>query len=123
MHASGSLRYWLLAGAGLFAGAALLLLVILPSCTGRVHLLQGIDLVPSPTPGLGTPLNFVLRGVGSCQRVHVDWGDATAGDYGGVDFTASESERTRTHTFTGWPGGKTVTAEGLDNCSDSGSFR
>jgi hypothetical protein len=88
---------------------------------GNVNILQGIrlSLNESSTPSLNRPIAFVLEGKGSCQGVNVDWGDGTIERVDALPGPRFELEtihledRSLFHTFTGWGGGKTVTAEGV----------
>jgi hypothetical protein len=82
---------------------------------GVLNVVQGIGLVTPGVPALNQSLAFTVNGQGQCRRLRVDWGDnsapseATSVDLGvGARFT---------HTFSGWNGLKTVTAEGVDGCS------
>lgn len=88
---------------------------------GCVGTLQSVNLVPNQTPASGVPLSFALGGTGKCDEVFVDWGDGrseTRSDP--VRFSGNSpgdvASRTLTHTFSGWGGGKTVTAIGRSGC-------
>ncbi|HET7144256.1 MAG TPA: hypothetical protein VFI68_09575 [Anaerolineales bacterium] len=107
----------------------ILILAVIQGCNPQpvnVNVLQGINLVPGQTLTLGTPIQFILNGVGICNSVKADWGDGNIDplinggpgvpvDLAGTDPSAVAT-RTLTHTFTGWGGGKTVTVEGNYNC-------
>ena len=78
----------------------------------------------SDTRSLAPPIKFVLRGTGTCTAVNIDWGDGgqpqTHTYFNGIRFSGSTSfdveSRTVKHTFSGWGGGKTVTAEAARGC-------
>ena len=74
---------------GLIARLSLLLMAAtVLGCPPKVNLLQAIDLVPGQTLALGTALNFIPSGLGTCGSLHVDWGDGTTADFTTVDLTA-----------------------------------
>jgi len=97
--------------------------------TVPINLLQSIALAPGQTAALGTPLRFVLGGVGQCGTVRIDWGDGFTEPFGSggfgipIDLTGAESQRTVTHTFGGWRGGKTVTVTATSGCEGTARLR
>jgi hypothetical protein len=101
---------------------ALIIAALAASCIptgtpGQFNVLQSIALAPGQSPAVGAPVSFVFSGVGHCGLVNIDWGDGRTEQFCGssgsncpFDLTGPESQRTVTHTFTGWGGGKTVSA-------------
>ena len=92
-------------------------------CDSQVNLLQGVDLESGQTLALDTPIKFVLRGTGICNSVNIDWGDGRTDTHTypfsypvGIHLSGTSASdiatRTVSHTFSGWGGGKTVTAAG-----------
>jgi len=55
----------------------------------------------------------VVTGLGTCTKLRIDWGDGTTDDATNVNLYTNPRYG---HTFTGWGGGKTVTAIGIDGC-------
>lgn len=89
---------------------AIALAVALSGCkpNGTANILQSIDLAPAQAIALDTPISFTLGGLGICT-VSIDWGDGSNPDSAVANFAANHSV---SHTFSGWPGGKTVTVHG-----------
>jgi len=108
-------------GRRLVAGLSLTMMAaMLICCNGKVNMVQGISLVPVPgqTPALNTAQEFRISGSGTCEELRIDWGDGSETNTSAVvgspvDLTARP---TFSHTFTGWRGGKTVTAIGTRGC-------
>ena len=114
-----------------------LVMVVGPACTptpgqSNVNILQDIILELTEPLAVGDPLKFMLKGVGSCTNIRIDWGDGTIEqgyDYQGlpIDLSGTDSNavssRTLTHTYTGWGGGKTVTVEGQTGCEGKVNVR
>ncbi|MEO8681900.1 MAG: hypothetical protein ABI665_22830 [Vicinamibacterales bacterium] len=106
---------------------ALLATFTLQGCNSGDSFLQGIDLEPGQTLALDTPIKFVLRGTGTCLAVTIDWGDGGLPETytypNGIRLsgtTASDiATRTVPHSFSGWGGGKTVTAEAARGCKSA----
>src|SRR5256885_5775159 len=99
--------------AGRFA-LAVACAVVLCGCPGKVNLIKTITLNPGQTIGLNKTLTFTVSGLGTCREMTVDWGDdAPATHMTFVDLTAHS---TVSHTYSGWPGGKTVTAQAVAGC-------
>jgi hypothetical protein len=107
-------------------------LAVLQGCnTQQVNVLQGISVVPGQTLAVGTPINLVLNGNGTCQSVNVDWGDGDTEVYSHISFpitltgddASSVALRTLTHTFTGWGGGKTITVTASSGCIGQANVR
>lgn len=82
-------------------------------CPPKENLLQAITLVPGQTLTRGTQLDFDPSGLGQCGELHIDWGDGSVEDPKNINLTAHSYLH---HTFTGWGGGKTVTAIGTSGC-------
>ncbi len=98
-----------------------LLIASVAACAGKTNVIQSIELAPGQTPALDTPLSFLVKGVGVCPYLRIDWGDGTptSDSYGYLTNPTPQ-----THTFTGWRGGKTVTAMSTrDSCLGSASTR
>ena len=71
-----------------------------------------------PTPQVPIERNkmasFDVTGLGTCTKMSVDFGDGSpAADAYNVNLATISSY---THVYTGWGGGKIVTAEGITNC-------
>lgn len=79
--------------------------MMLCGCPGKANVIQAIELAPGQTPALDQPVNFVISGLGACY-LDIDWGDGSRWADSWVDLAA---RTTVDHTYTGWPGGKTVT--------------
>ena len=72
------------------------------------------DAIAASAIRLDRPGTFIVSGKGTCTKMRLDFGDGSpTEDLDNVDLTANPKY---THTFTGWGGGKTVTAEGITNC-------
>jgi hypothetical protein len=98
----------------------LALLALLTSCHGTVNLIQAITVVPGQTPALNAQVNFMVTGVGKCQELTIDWGDDSALDRRtNVDLMGEPVS----HTYSGWPGGKTVTVQAVSGCGGSARTR
>ncbi len=95
-------------------------LCVIVVATG-LHGCNGVGVVkevkPSNPPGpvvLGTNHVFTVTGTGTCGMLTVDFSDGTEENRTNVDLA---SNPTFSHTFTGWAGGKTITASGTQNCT------
>ena len=104
---------------------ALLATFTVQGCDPANNFLQGIDLEPGQTLALDAPIKFVLRGTGTCTAVNIDWGDGgqpqTHTYFNGIRFSGGppsdvSAPTVKKHTFSGWGGGKTVTAEAALGC-------
>src|ERR1700704_3031356 len=98
----------------------LLFAAVLPACGSgpvQVNLIKNVELGLGQYPALGTPLTFHVNGSGTCSGIVIDWGD------GNTEVTGSCADNSNasgtgeklfqcdvTHTYSGWGGGKTVTA-------------
>ena len=93
------------------------LIAVVAACTpgGDVHVLNGIALAPGQTPATGTSTRFELTGAGGCL-VDVDWGDGQIDTQTPANLSGPVTDRTISHVYSGWRGGKTVTVEGARNC-------
>jgi hypothetical protein len=83
------------------------------------HLLQGVALAPGQMPMVGTAVNLEVSGVGGGCYVNVDWGDGVQGPSTQgiwVNLVPDPSQRTISHTYAGWGGGKTVTVTSAQGC-------
>lgn len=89
------------------------LIASLVACAGKTNVIQSIELAPEQNLALGTPLSFIVKGVGVCPQMAIDWGDGRVDGLGApYDLTARAPV---SHTFAGWSGGKTVTAMSIDD--------
>lgn len=101
----------------------------LQGCGDVPNRIESIGLAPGQTPALDTPLTVEVRGSGTCTNMTVDWGDGNREDFQAVTFGGSPECQFDTdsagrqrfqcnvrHTFTGWGGGKTVTAIAKARC-------
>lgn len=95
-------------------------LCVIVVATG-LHGCNGVGVVkevkPSNPPGpvvLGTNHVFTVTGTGTCGMLTVDFSDGTEENRTNVDLA---SNPTFSHTFTGWAGGKTITATGTQSCT------
>jgi hypothetical protein len=80
------------------------------SGSGTANILQSIEVDNAVPPSVGADIKFIIRGMGTCHRTTFDWGDGTPNDQVTLDLTRGAD--TVEHRFTGWPGGKTVSATG-----------
>jgi len=117
--------------------SALLLVSILLGCRSqRVHvnLIKSVELSLNNThPTLGLPFTVHVNGSGTCSGILIDWGDG-ATDVTGTCADNSNASGTGeklfqcdvTHTYSGWGGGKTVTAmvkNGTTTCEGRAMLR
>src|SRR6266851_3835567 len=88
---------------------------LVSACEG--HLVQGVALAPNQTPMVSAVVNLEVSGYcGGCY-VDIDWGDGEPVSQGvWVNLVPNPSQRTISHTYTGWGGGKTVTVTATQNC-------
>ena len=93
------------------AEASCLLLVagLLQACggSGATGTIQSVELVPGQTLATGNTIAVIVSGVGECN-VTLDWGDGTIDSR----YVVLTSRAQQTHSYSGWGGGKTVTATG-----------
>ncbi len=88
---------------------------LVSACEG--HLVQGVALAPNQTPMVGTAVNLEVSGYGGGCYVDIDWGDGEPVSQGvWVNLVPNPSQRTISHTYTGWGGGKIVTVTATQNC-------
>ena len=64
----------------------------------------------------GHLLEAAIRGTGPCGRIRFSWGDGSFDEVNNVTFQNSPV-LTATHTYDYWGGPKTVTVEGVANCT------
>jgi len=117
--------------------AAMLALGPLQGCGGvQVNEVQSIALVTNSPTALNRLVAVGIRGSGSCGNLRIDWGDGATTDISG-DITYRPGtnqchweddiitgihqyicfyERREKHTYTGWGGGKTITAIAQSGC-------
>lgn len=115
-------------GRGASPASAVLLALLLGGCSfGRVDYIEEVttsatshcDLLRNVCGTMmGQPIEFKIKGVGNCTLGKLDFGDGQSTNFGPFDFGQTGALRTLslTHTYQGWPGPKTVTAEGVTNC-------
>lgn len=115
-------------GRGASPASAVLLALLLGGCSfGRVDSVEEVitsanshcDLSRNVCGSMmGLPIEFKIWGVGNCTLGKLDFGDGQSTNFGPYDFGQSGALRplSVTHTYQGWPGPKTVTAEGITNC-------
>ena len=73
---------------------------------------------------VGTSVNLEVSGYGGGCYVDIDWGDGDISQGVWVDLVPNPSQRTISHTYTGWGGGKTVEGRAiLSRPNDSRVFR
>jgi hypothetical protein len=95
--------------------------LVLCGCnTGGV--IQSVALAPGQTPTVGQLIDVVVSGSGTCTILDVNWGDEgnLFHSYNNLDLGAGAH---LTHTYTGWPGGKTVTVKAQYQCDGSARTR
>jgi hypothetical protein len=99
-------------------------LSLVAACTsgGEVHVLNGIALAPGQTPTTGTSTRFELTGAGGCY-VDVDWGDGDIDTQTPTNLSGPVTDRTISHVYSGWRGGKTVTVTGARSCAGQERLR
>lgn len=99
--------------------AALLFAAVLPACGSKpqVNLIKSVELGLGQYPALGMALTFHVNGSGSCKGILIDWGDGateTTGSCADNSVASGSGEKLFqcdvTHLYSGWGGGKTVTA-------------
>lgn len=92
---------------------------------------KSVNLVPadSPCPNnycgarMNEPVTYRVDGLDKCALVRLKFGDGSASE-DSVDFGPSGATPWKvSHTYTGWPGPKTVTAEGVTNCTGTATQR
>jgi len=110
---------------GLYSGQMrnsllLALVIVLCGCPGTTNLIQSIALAPGQTPALNTQVDLILSGLGSCRDLAVDWGEGSPLDHS--TFVTLQGHHL-THTYTGWPGGKTVTVQAVTGCEGTARTR
>jgi len=103
----------------------------LQGCNGvpiQVNLIESVEQEVGQSPALNLQLLFKVNGVGKCSRIEMDWGDGVkenifpglVGDWDCSTYTDASGQArfqcTVTHVFTGWGGGKTVTAIAKEGC-------
>ena len=69
---------------------------------------------------IGKPIQAMIGGVGECTLFRVHWGDGQSTDVVNTDlgnYPANAKFAFVSHTYTGWPGTKRVTVEGVTNCA------
>jgi hypothetical protein len=96
------------------------LTIVLCGCPGTVNLIQSIALAPGQTPALNSQVDLILTGLGKCVDLAVDWADGTALDH---SSNVALSIHHLTHTYSGWPGGKTVTVQAVTGCEGTARTR
>jgi hypothetical protein len=111
---------------------ALLFTAALQGCNG-VNLIQSIEPALGQSPALDRQLTFHVKGSGTCGRIGIDWGDGAMEDVFPGQTTSCQVQtdtagRKRfqcdvAHIFSGWSGGKTVTATAIAGCEGRVSTR
>lgn len=73
---------------------------------------------------LNRPVKVVVRGLGVCSVVRVNFGDGQFIEGNNIDFgkTGATIDWNVNHTYQGWPGPKTMSAIGVTNCGGSASW-
>jgi hypothetical protein len=101
----------------------------------QVNLLKSVELAPAQTPALDTRLAFLVKGSGACGKVTIDWGDdsSTTDVFGGAQSTDCVPDTdpagvkgfkcNASHVYSGWGGGKTVTATAVSGCEGRVNLR
>jgi hypothetical protein len=95
-------------------------LIALCGCFGQVETLT----VEAPSCQSGSPCSvvrkvdaarFTVTGTGVCKLVRLNYGDGSIDEIQDHDF--DKGPWIVTHTFTGYPGDKSVRAQGITNCT------
>jgi hypothetical protein len=101
---------------------ALLIVAALQGCNGvQVNLLESVEPAVGQSPALDHQLMFHVNGSGTCGRIAIDWGDGATEETTNCRDNTDASGRKQfqcnvTHVFSGWGGGKTVTATAKAGC-------
>lgn len=84
--------------------------------------IRSVALAPGQTPMLDQPVDVIVSGSGMCTILDVNWGDegSLSHTYNNLDLSAGAH---LTHTYSGWPGGKTVTVKAQYQCTGSAQTR
>jgi hypothetical protein len=98
---------------GLRNWGILTLLAALCCCKGQVGVIQSIALAPGQTPALFQPISFNVQGVGSCSDLTIEWGDSSPLEHWTNRTLGGFNAK---HTYSDWPGGKTVTVRAVSGC-------
>jgi hypothetical protein len=90
----------------------------LPACNGVsvgvVREVKPFFPANQTTVTLNSVQEFTVSGTGTCGSLRLDWGDGTRTDSASIDLSSNPRI---SHVFSGWAGGKTVTAEGRQDCT------
>jgi hypothetical protein len=108
---------------GILASLAAMLLASF-AVQARAGQVTDVNLVLTPAPCLGgfcgavlnQPVKYRVSGTGLCPLVRIVFGDGNSVDGRNVNFDAGHWEVS--HTYRGWPGLKSVTAESFSVCGD-----
>lgn len=73
---------------------------------------------------INEPATIVVSGSDVCSAVRLHFGDGQVEDGSNIDFgqTGAAKDWLVSHTYQGWPGPKTITAEGVTNCAGSATW-
>jgi hypothetical protein len=90
--------------------------LVLCSCSEGV--IQSVALAPGQTPALDQQVEVIIGGSGKCTTLGVNWGDngGQFESFSNADLTAGVHA---THTYSGWPGGRTVSVKPQSQCTGS----
>jgi hypothetical protein len=90
--------------------------LVLCACTEGV--IQSVALAPGQTPALDQQVEVIVTGSGTCGTFGVNWGDngGVFESHNNVDLSAGFHA---THTYSGWPGGRTVSIKPQSQCTGS----
>lgn len=69
---------------------------------------------------LDQPVRAMIGGVGNCTLLRIHWGDGQTSEIASRDlgnYPTNAKYVFESHTYTGWPGLKRVTVEGITNCA------
>ena len=92
--------------------AVLVLAFLMQGCAGKV-----VAVTPSATTTeRDRAVYFTVTGTGDCTKMRVSWGDGQPPFETSMNFDNHPEGMSLPHSYYGWGGPKTVTAEGVTNC-------
>jgi hypothetical protein len=113
------------------AALALILFAVL-AIAGCVGTVKSVDLVLATPPcgdgfcgaRMNQTVKYRVSGLDQCKVVRFKFGDGLSIDGNNIDFGSSGATQWEVdHIYTGWPGNKTVTVEGVTNCTGTATQR
>jgi hypothetical protein len=107
------------------AFASVLLAASVAAGCGTIGSIKSVNLVLATEPceagfcgaRIGIPLSYRVGGLESCSVARLHFGDGNVAEGRNINFGSTGAAQWEVgHTYTGWPGPKTVTAEGVTSC-------